>query len=75
METNDIEIVYTDGITIDDEDYRKHAGITGEKFRCSVCGKVQLYSANYAGTYEKDAVKKHFCVTCINKLGSLIRVF
>jgi hypothetical protein len=75
MKKNDIEVVYTDGMTIDDQDYRKQTGIMGQEFRCSICGKVQSYEKNYAGTYEEEGLKKHFCISCINKLGKLIHVF
>jgi hypothetical protein len=75
MKTNDIEVVYTDGMTIRDREYRRYVGVVGQEFRCSICGKVQRYDENYGGTYENGGLKKHFCVGCVGKLGRLIHVF
>lgn len=62
--SQDIEVVYVDGHTLEGSDYRKRIGVSS-KFNCKICGQTREYPAEYGATYEEGVEISHICISCL----------
>mgnify|MGYP001048091705 CR=1 FL=1 len=69
--SEDIEVVYVDGHTVETPDFGDRLGISGN-FKCSICHRVLEYPSEYGATYEEGSRMNHICIVCLPSITKVI---